>query len=154
MSEHLPKPQPDPGQRVEQMIAALRAAGQRVTPQRLAVLRVLAESLDHPSVETIYERVSQDFPTTSLATIYKTLTMLKSLDQVLELGFAHMSSRYDGRKPGPHAHAICTRCGTIVDPDIGPLEPLAREMAQRSGYQLTRHQIDFFGLCPACQKKV
>ncbi|MCF8033843.1 MAG: transcriptional repressor [Desulfarculaceae bacterium] len=138
---------------MEQMIAALRAAGQRVTPQRLAVLRVLAESHDHPTVETIYERVSRDFPTTSLATIYKTLTMLKGLEQVLELGFAHMSSRYDGRKPSPHAHAICVRCGAIADPDIGPMESLAKDMAKRSGYKLTRHQIDFFGLCPQCQKK-
>ncbi|MCB2225738.1 MAG: transcriptional repressor [Desulfarculaceae bacterium] len=143
----------DPRQRVADMTAALRAAGHRVTPQRLAVLRVLAESADHPRVETIYERVAQDFPTTSLATVYKTLTMLKGLDQVLELGFAHLGSRYDGRKPIPHAHAVCTRCGAIADPEIGSLEPLAQEMAKSSGYDITSHQLDFFGLCPACQKK-
>jgi len=135
------------------MTAALRAAGHRVTPQRLAVLRVLAGSHEHPSVERIYQRVAADFPTTSLATVYKTLTMLKGLDQVLELGFAHWSSRYDGLKPFPHAHAICIRCGAIVDPDIGPLDELNRKMAAESGYRLTRHQLDFFGLCPDCQKK-
>lgn len=154
MGKDQPAPPPNAAQRVEEMTAALRAAGHRITPQRLAILRVLASSPDHPSVERIYEQVAADFPTTSLATVYKTLTMLKGLNQVLELGFAHWSSRYDGLKPHPHAHAICLGCGAIVDPDIGPLDGLARRMAEKSGYSITRHQLDFFGLCPDCQKKV
>ncbi|MBU1275295.1 MAG: transcriptional repressor [Proteobacteria bacterium] len=135
------------------MTQALREAGQRVTPQRLAVLKILAGSSEHPSVEKIYEQVAREFPTTSLATVYKTLTMLKSLNQVLELGFAHWGSRYDGKTPHPHPHAVCLRCGAIADPDMPPAEDMAREMARRSGYRIDAHQLDFFGLCPRCQKK-
>ena len=153
MPQAPPAPPSDVQQRVEEMISALRAAGHRVTPQRLAVLKVLAASHEHPSVERIYEQVVGDFPTTSLATVYKTLTMLKGLDQVLELGFAHWGSRYDGRMPHSHPHAICIRCGAIADPDIGEVEHLAQRMAECSGYSITRHQLDFFGLCPECQKK-
>jgi len=50
----------------------------RVTPQRLAVLRILAASEGHPSVDEIYKQVKGEFPTTSLATIYKTVSLLKS----------------------------------------------------------------------------
>lgn len=135
------------------MTQALRQAGQRVTPQRLAVLKILAHSTEHPSVERIYEEVAREFPTTSLATVYKTLTMLKSLGQVLELGFAHWGSRYDGRKPHSHPHAVCLRCGAIADPELPRVEDLAREMARTSGYRIDRHQLDFFGLCPACRNK-
>lgn len=139
--------------RVEEMTQALRQAGQRITPQRLAVLEILAGSDEHPSVERIYEQVAREFPTTSLATVYKTLALLKSLDQVLELGFAHWGSRYDGKQPQPHPHAVCLRCGAIADPDLPQAQEMAREMARRSGYQIERHQLDFFGLCPDCRKK-
>ena len=53
------------------MLAKLKAHAFRITPQRLAVLKVLAESEGHPTVEQIHEKVKKDFPTTSLATIYK-----------------------------------------------------------------------------------
>lgn len=145
---------PEPVQRrIEEMTQALRQAGQRVTPQRLAVLKILAGSSEHPSVERIYEQVAREFPTTSLATVYKTLTLLKSLDQVLELGFAHWGSRYDGKTPHPHPHAVCLGCGAIADPGLPQVDELAQEMARRSGYRIDRHQLDFFGLCPNCRKK-
>lgn len=144
---------PSKGQRLQRMTEALKEAGCRITPQRLAVLRVLAEGGEHPSVEAIHERVKQDFPTTSLATIYKIVTLLKDLGQVLELGFAQWGSRYDGIKPYPHPHVICVRCGAIADPEFGDMERMAKEMAQMSGYRITHHRLDFFGLCPRCQKK-
>ena len=140
-------------QRLGQMLTALRGRGSRITPQRLAVLRILAASPDHPSVEEIYSRVKKDFPTTSLATIYKTINLLKELDQILELGFADWGSRYDGAKPFPHPHVICTRCGAIVDPEFTGMDELAEEMAERSGYKITNHRLDFFGICPACRSK-
>ena len=139
--------------RLEKMTSTLKEAGLRLTPQRLAVLKILAESKGHPSTEQVYEQVRKDFPTTSLATIYKTLTMLKSMGQVLELGFADSSSRYDGNKPYPHPHVICTRCGQIVDPEFDDMNHLARLMAQQTGYNITNHRLDFFGLCPACQSE-
>lgn len=135
------------------MVEALRQGGHRITPQRLAILGVLAESANHPSAEAIYQRVKADFPTTSLATIYKTLTLLKEIGEVLELGFADWSSRYDGNKPYPHPHVICTKCGAIADPDYEGMGRLAREMAAMSGFDITHHRLDFFGLCPACQAK-
>jgi Fur family peroxide stress response transcriptional regulator len=139
--------------RLEQMIAALKARGLRVTPQRLAVLRILAARDDHPSVEQVFQEVHRDFPTTSLATIYKIVTMLKELGQVLELGFADAGSRYDGFKPYPHPHMICTKCGAIADPDYGDMQRMAQEMAKLSGFTITSHRLDFFGLCPRCQHK-
>lgn len=142
-----------PEQRLEQMIAALRETGHRLTPQRLAVLKILAASTDHPSVERIHQQVKQDFPTTSLATIYKTVTLLKELREVLELGFADWSSRYDGNRPYPHPHVICTECGAIVDPVFSSMTEMAEEMARKSGFEITHHRLDFFGLCPECRAK-
>jgi Fur family peroxide stress response transcriptional regulator len=141
----------DADQRLENMIAALRSAGSRITPQRLAVLRMLAESTEHPSAGMIYEQVKRNFPTTSLATVYKTITALKDLGEVLELGFAGEGSRYDGHRPFPHPHVICTKCGAIDDPQFSGMEKMSSEMADKSGFSITHHRLDFFGLCPQCR---
>ncbi len=143
----------DPQIRLEQMIKVLKEKGHRLTPQRLAVLKILARSEGHPSVETIYETVKATFPTTSLATVYNTINLLKTAHEVMELGFHNLGSRYDGNKPYPHPHAICTGCGEIIDPECASLDGLTQEMANQTGFQITHYQMYFFGLCPRCQGK-
>ena len=60
----------------------------------------------------------QNLPTTSLATVYKTVALIKELGEVLELAFGDGSNRYDGNKPYPHPHVVCIKCKTIIDPDL------------------------------------
>jgi Fur family transcriptional regulator, peroxide stress response regulator len=136
--------------RLNQMLSKLKAHAFRITPQRLAVLKVLAKSEDHPSVERIYETVRAQFPTTSIATIYKTVALLKQENEVLEISFPDGSNRYDGKKPFPHPHLICTRCKKIIDPDLNCLEDLAREVTEETGFRILTHRVDFFGLCREC----
>jgi Fur family peroxide stress response transcriptional regulator len=143
----------DPQDRLNQMLAKLKTRHFRITPQRLAILRILASSEGHPSVERIYEQVKVNFATTSLATIYKTVILLKRLNEVLELGFPDGSNRYDGNKPYPHPHIICTRCKRITDPDLGSMTQFVAEAAQKTGYKILDHRLDFFGICPDCQGK-
>jgi Fur family peroxide stress response transcriptional regulator len=142
---------PDPETRLEELVIKLRERNCRLTPQRLAVLKVLAASEGHPSVEQVYERIKPDFPMTSLATVYNTVTLLKEMDEVLELGFNGGSNRYDGNRPYPHPHLICTECGAIEDLEVGALNGIPRQVAQDTGYRIVSHRLDFFGICPKCQ---
>jgi Fur family peroxide stress response transcriptional regulator len=143
----------EPKIRLESMLKKLREHQFRITPQRIAILKVLASSSEHPTVERIYEQVKSDFPTTSLATVYKTVTLLKELDEVLELGFPEGSNRYDGYNPYPHPHVICLKCKKIVDPDLSGLADMTRELKKETGFKIVNHRLDFFGICPDCQKK-
>ena len=86
----------DSGERLEKMTKVLREKGCRLTPQRLALLKIIARREGHYSVDQIYELIKIDFPTTSLATIYKTLSLLKDMGEVLELNFPSAGSRYNG----------------------------------------------------------
>lgn len=140
-------------ERLAQMLAKLKGRDFRLTPQRLAILSILAGSENHPSVEEIYTEVRRKFPTTSIATVYKTIALLKELNEVLELGFPDGSNRYDGNKPYPHPHAICVKCKKIMDPEISSVDKLSEEMKQKTGYLLSYHRLDFFGLCLECQGK-
>jgi len=140
-------------ERMARILSKVRKHEFRLTPQRLEIIRIITASEDHPSVDDVYQKVKSLFPTTSLATVYKTVSLLKELNEVLELGFAGGGNRYDGNRPYPHPHAICTRCGKILDPEISTLEDLSDEMKKKTGYTISFHRLDFFGLCPECQKK-
>jgi len=141
----------DPQARFDELMARLRERQCRMTPQRLALLRLLAGSTDHPSAADLYDRLKAEFPTTSLATVYKTLSLLDEMGEVLELGFVDDVVRYDVNNPSPHPHLICVRCRRIVDADVGVAQDLAQEVAERSGFRVIGQRLDFFGLCPACQ---
>lgn len=137
--------------RLKELIERLRERGCRITPQRLAILRILTSSANHPSAEDIFEQLRAQFPTTSLATVYKMITMLKEMNEVLELEFSDCSNRYDGNRPYPHTHLICLRCGAIQDPEQAELENLPQRIASHAGYRLVSHRFDIYGICPACQ---
>ena len=111
----------------------------------------MASSNGHPSAAYLYDQLRDQFPTTSPGTVYKTLNLLKNLDEVLELGFSDDDNRYDGSKPHPHPHLVCVRCRTIMDAEISMPENLVHNVAQQSGYQVVSHRLDFYGLCPECR---
>lgn len=140
----------DPQQRFDAIVTSLRENNQRLTPQRLAIARILAHSDGHPNVETIFEALRSDFPTMSLATVYRNVILLKSLGEVLELGFPDGGNRYDGNKPYPHPHVICVRCKKIIDPDLATLQDMTAEVAEETGFRILTHRLDFFGICREC----
>lgn len=139
--------------RLDHIVQKLKAHHHRITPQRLAILRILTHSSEHPTVEAVYERIKPDYPTTSLATVYKTISLAKELGEVLELEFSQGHNRYDGRKPQPHPHLICTRCQKILDPQAADIDDITRKIASETGFGIENHRLDFYGVCPQCQNE-
>jgi Fur family peroxide stress response transcriptional regulator len=138
--------------RVLELVSTLKANGNRVTPQRLAILSAFGDSRFHPSVESVYESLKPTLPTISLATVYKTISLLKRLNEAMEIGFGDDHNRYDVRSPHPHPHLICLQCRTIVDSDFDPVTPVAQTLGERTGYLILGQRVDVYGICPNCQK--
>jgi len=136
--------------RFDIIIQKLRDNGHKITPQRLAIVKIIAQSEGHPSVEDIYDQLRNAFPTMSLATVYRNIITIKSLGEVLELGFPDGSNRYDGHKPYPHPHVICIKCKKIVDPDLDSLDEMEKEVASETKFKILNHRLDFFGICSEC----
>jgi len=140
----------DRNKRFDIIIQKLRDNGHKITPQRLAIVNILAKSEGHPSVEKIHARIKNDFPTMSLATVYKNILLIKSLGEVLELGFPDGSNRYDGNKPTPHPHVICIKCKKIADLCLDSLDEMQKEVALETNFKILNHRLDFFGICSNC----
>src|SRR6056297_3030291 len=143
----------EPRQRFDAIVEKLRASGHKITPQRLAIVEILAESRGHPNVETIYEQLKHEHPSLSLATVYRNVMLMKSLDEVLEIVFPDGSNRYDGNNPYPHPHVICGRCGRIMEPDLNTLEDMTKEVIHQTDFTILTHQLLFFGICHACREE-
>jgi len=139
--------------RYQEIVEKLKGSGCRLTPQRLALVRLLSETDEHPSARQLHEELRQHFPTTSLATVYKTLNVLKDLGEVTEMGFSDDDNRYDAVSPHPHPHLICVQCRKIIDADAEPASELARQLAATSGYRIMSHRMEFYGLCPDCRRE-
>ena len=134
----------------EQLADRLKRWGIRLTPQRLAIAEIVINSDDHPSVQQIYERVSERFPYITLATVYSTLAVLQKKGLVQELPFEKLS-RYDANL-APHANLVCVSCGTVVDTEIGQdkIAILRDELANTADFEIASQRVDFYGWCPKC----
>jgi len=142
---------PDHPLRYEILLKKLKSRGARITSHRVAMLELLADSIGHPSAAQIYATLQERFPTISLATVYKTLAVLKEEGEVLEINLP-VEARYDGNKPFPHPHLICTNCGKIIDGDELVCFYNAREeIMERYRFDVAQPQLLFYGICRDCR---
>ena len=139
--------------RLEEMRSALVQRGVVITPKRAKVLEILATSDDHPNVGDLHAEVQRWHPSTSLATVYNTIELLKETGQVLELEFSASANRYDGRRPDSHPHLVCVECHRIDDLDVPESNGMFETIRAETGYEVVRQRLDFYGICPNCQRK-
>ncbi|MGQ9709927.1 MAG: Fur family transcriptional regulator [Anaerolineae bacterium] len=132
------------------VIRRLREQGYRLTPQRMAIVQAVLESPDHPSVEEIYQQVSAVFPMISLATVYKTLEVLRDIGEVMELPMGGRT-RYDGNLR-PHVHLVCERCHSVIDWSDDAIS-IPEEAIAASGFRPHYYRLEVYGLCPRCQQE-
>jgi len=136
--------------RVSALKKRLAESGCRLTSQRLAILDALVNGASHPTAEEIHSLVLKVNPTTSLATVYKTVDTLKALGEVQELELGSGRNHYDAVDPISHPHVVCTQCGKIEDVRIEGSERLIERAAEASGYQLQTERLEFYGVCASC----
>jgi Fur family peroxide stress response transcriptional regulator len=147
----------------ESMLADLRRAGLKMTPQRIALVREFAADESHPTAQALFERLRPAFPTMSFATVYNTLDALTraGLSSTLRLGQA---ARFDPNTE-PHHHAVCDVCGDVRDvPALGEPAPAplrlpdparGAALSKRRGarFQVRTVERIYRGTCAACAAK-
>jgi Fur family peroxide stress response transcriptional regulator len=139
--------------RVEQMTAGLRAAGLKLTPQRLAIVRELATDESHPTAQELYDRLRGALPTMSFATVYNALDALSAAGLCAAMSLSPGSGRFDPNME-PHDHLVCDACGAVRDLPAAPRRISAPASARRRmpGFELRSVEQIFRGLCAACAR--
>lgn len=136
--------------RVARFREKARAAGVKLTHQRLEIFRAVASSLEHPSAEAVHRAVKATTPTVSLDTVYRTLWLLTDLGLLTTLGPRQGGVRFDPNVE-PHHHFVCTRCGDVYDFESEALNALPLPAAvQRFGAVVSAH-VEVRGICDACR---
>lgn len=130
----------------------LKESGVRITPQRHAVLEYLLTSKTHPTADEIYKALKDTFPNMSVATVYNNLRVLKRVGLVRELTYGDDSSRFDCDM-SDHYHIMCNSCGSIVDFHYPSLEEVESLAEQVTGFEVSHHRMELYGICEKCQKK-
>lgn len=119
-------------------------AGLKMTGQRKVILQVLDESADHPSVEDVYDRAKDIDASISIATVYRTLSLLDELDLVIRHEFQEGYSRYEVNWDHHH-HLIDLETGKVVEFQNDELEKLKIKIAHELGYDLVDHRLELYG---------
>lgn len=119
-------------------------AGLKMTGQRKVILKVLGMSEDHPSVEDVYERAKDLDSSISIATVYRTLSLLDELDLVIRHEFQEGYSRYEVNWDHHH-HLIDVDTGQVVEFQNQELERLKERIAEELGYELVDHRLELYG---------
>ncbi|WP_225771789.1 Fur family transcriptional regulator [Inquilinus sp. Marseille-Q2685] len=120
------------------------SAGLKMTDQRRVILQVLTESLDHPSVETVYHRAREIDPSISIATVYRTLHLLDELNLVQRHDFNENYSRFEVNLEHHH-HLIDLETGEVIEFKDQELEALKEKIARRLGFELVDHRLELYG---------
>jgi len=135
--------------RLQQAVEQLRSEGVRMTPQRYAILEYLMKSKRHPTADEIYRALSPHYSSLSVATVYNNLKLFIEAGLVRELTYGDDSSRFDADL-SDHYHAICDKCGAIVDFEHPPIREVEQEAEARTGFRIHGHRLEVYGICPAC----
>jgi Fur family transcriptional regulator, peroxide stress response regulator len=133
-------------------IEAIRGKGYKATPQRIAICRIALNSREHPSAQQLYDQVKKIHPTVSLATVYKTLEVLRDLDLVQELNFPKGQARFDSYM-NPHINLICVKCGKITDIDDVTTGEIAKKVAAVTKFKPNGQRVDVYGICQQCSAR-
>ncbi len=120
--------------------------------QRESIKKFLAERTDHPTADTVYMNIKEQFPNISLGTVYRNLSLLAEIGEIRKINTGDSADRFDGNVK-PHYHFICKKCNQVMDlkmEDLNQIDQIANESFEG---KIEGHFTYFYGICPSCLEK-
>lgn len=120
--------------------------------QRDAILELLRSVRSHPTADWIYFELKKDMPDLSLGTVYRNLSLLAKLGEIVELNLIPSVNHFDGN-PKPHYHFVCKNCNRVIDLDLPQIIGIENHVRELTDYKIESHILNFFGLCENCKEE-
>ena len=122
-----------------------KKVGIRLTGQRRSIIKVLEDSKDHPDVETLFERANKIDSKVSIATVYRTVKVLKNAGILEKLEFNDGRSRFEDAVRKHHDHLIDLDTGKVIEFIDEEIEHIQKKIASKLGYKLIGHKLELYG---------
>jgi Fur family peroxide stress response transcriptional regulator len=122
-----------------------------LTKQRKVVLQAIRAANEHLTANEVFSKSKELLPGISFATVYNSLRFLKDAGHIAEIQFGNGASRFD-RMTTRHDHALCTKCGKLVDIEMEHPEELVSLAAAYSNFEPESLEFTLRGICPECLK--
>ena len=126
-----------------------RQHGYKVTPQRVAIFKAATESMDHPTVDSIYEGLRHSVPGISRETVYRTLELYSNWGLISAVQIGGQSLRYDSNTQRHH-HCVCDRCGRLFDFEWTSFEELSLPQGMNKIGKTQNRTVEIHGICTDC----
>ena len=120
--------------------------------QRESIKEYLAGTCEHPTADTVYLHVKQEYPNISLGTVYRNLNLLAELGEAVKITTEYGGDRFDGRTH-PHYHFCCKDCGRVMDLELEDMSYINKEASKNFNGIIEYHYMMFYGTCNDCIKK-
>lgn len=132
----------------------LKKAGLKITLPRLKVLQILELRKDnHLTAEDVYKQLQDSGEDVGLATVYRVLTQFEAAGLVDRHNFEGGPSVYELSQGAHHDHLVCVQCGKVEEFVDDTIEERQAIIAAKSGFKMTDHSLNIYGICPNCQNK-
>jgi len=129
-----------------------REIGLRITPQRLEIFQILASMHGHPAAEDVFERIRQRFPSISLDTVYRTLSLFESHGLIKKVHHLANKTRYDTNLKHHH-HFVCVLCKKIIDLEWDEIDGVPMPKGVETLGRVVDRYVELRGICRDCLKK-
>jgi Fe2+ or Zn2+ uptake regulation protein len=136
---------------VSSLPESLHTSGRRMTRQRRLVMQVIQENPGHLEVEAVYALAKASNPKISLATVYRTLAVLKEMGMVKEHALGQSHAHFEAAPEKPHYHFTCRKCGRVIEFDAPQVVQIVHAVSKREGLQVTDVHLFLSGYCANCR---
>ena len=134
--------------------ANLKKAGLKITLPRVKILEILENAKEHHlSAEDVYKVFLESGEDIGLATVYRVLTQFEQAGLVVRHHFSDEHSVFELDHGEHHDHLVCVKCNSVQEFVDDVIEKRQKEVAKSSGFTITDHSLNIYGICKACQKK-
>ncbi len=130
---------------------SLHSSGRRITRQRRLVMQVLQDNPGHLEAEAVHSLAKANDPKISLATIYRTLAVLKEMGLVEDHALGEDHAHFETVPEKPHYHFTCQKCGRVIEFDAPQIKQVVRALSEREGLQVTDVHLFLSGYCAKCR---
>lgn len=120
--------------------------------QRESIKTSLMNRTDHPTADTLYLAIREEFPNISLGTVYRNLNLLADLGEIMRFSCGDGSEHFDYTTT-PHYHFVCKTCGAITDLPMNIVRETSELLTEPVPGRVDSHMVFFYGECEHCLKK-